>query len=194
MDRDDRDLILAIQKRNREAFDELFARYKPSLLRHIRTILNDPGGAEDALQEAFLLVWQRAGQLKDPESFKPWLFRIAANVSLNQLRRSRRKKLVSLSVAEPDDEETDEWETPSWMIDATSLSPEELFDRKERITSVRRLIDRLPPEKRDVIRLVHQEGLSIGEASRILGVPEGSVKSRLHYSVKKLVRENAGDE
>jgi RNA polymerase sigma-70 factor (ECF subfamily) len=194
MDRDDGDLILALQKGSRGAFEELFARHRSPLMRYIRTILSDSPAAEDVLQETFLLVWEKAGQLKDPEAFKTWLRRIAANTSLNYLRRGKRKKMVSLTAAEPDEEEAEEWETPSWMIDCTSLSPEELYDRKERITSVRRLIDRLPPEKREVIRLIHQEGLSIGEASRILGVPEGTVKSRLHYSVRKMARENAGKD
>ncbi len=86
----------------------------------------------------------------------------------------------------------DEGGMPGWMIDAVSPGPEVLCEQSERMTLLHLLLDRLPEEKREVIRLVHEAELEIHEVAERLGIPEGTVKSRLHYAKKHLAREING--
>ena len=75
------------------------------------------------------------------------------------------------------------------MIDAASLGPEAMLEQAEQSELLQGLVDGLPEEKREVFRLVHEVEMDIRETAATLGIPEGTVKSRLHYTMKRLARE-----
>ena len=185
----------AVQERDEQAFDALFAHYRAGVRWQVLRIVRDEAATEDLVQQVFLRIWTRAEQWKAEGSFEAWLHRIATNLALNHLRTVRRRKehpLEPQESAAPRDEdprhpEDEESAAPSWMVDAAALGPEtELAEHRERL---QRLVQELPEEQREALRLVFEEEMPIRDAADALGVPEGTIKSRLHYAKKRLARE-----
>jgi RNA polymerase sigma-70 factor (ECF subfamily) len=189
MEPSDEDLIGRIRERSAEAFEALFARHRQKLLKHLLRTVRDDAGAEDLVQELFLRVWTRAEQWKGRGSVEAWLFRIATNLALNYVRTVRRRRQRALEAPAVSAEEEDESPVPGWMIDAAALGPEALAEQAERQERLHRLVDDLPEEKREVLRLIYEAELDIAGAADVLGIPEGTVKSRLHSARKRLARK-----
>lgn len=183
-------LAQRIQAGDEAAFEQLFARYGDALARHIEALVRDAAAAQDLLQETFLRVWTRAEQWSGQGSFKAWLYRIATNLAFNHLRALRRHPAQPLLAEEerPADEWSEEAElyAPGWLIDSSTLGPDRSLEQSEERARIHHAIDGLPIEKREVFRLVHEMELSIRDTANRLGIPEGTVKSRLHYAQKKL--------
>ena len=190
IEQSDQTLIRKIVKRDAAAFETLFARYKVSIRQHILSFVRVESAAEDLVQEVFLRVWTRAEQWNGQGEFNGWLFRIATNLALNHLRTVRRRRQEPLET--PPDEFDDEDERPSdpdWLIDTLSHGPEVMVEQTERSQLLWQLVDELPQEKREVLHLIYQKEMALREAAIELGIPEGTVKSRLHYSIRHLARE-----
>jgi len=186
----DQALIEQIQAQQAWAFELLFERYEGAIRRHISYIVRDEAAADDLLQETFLRVWTRAGQWSGQGSFKGWLFRIATNLALNHLRTRRRRPEQPLefpeSFANDDDDLPD---TPGWLVDTASLGPDAVVEQAEQGARLQQILQGLPEEKREVLRLVHQMEFSLRDAADELGIPEGTAKSRLHYAREQVKRE-----
>ena len=190
MEQSDQTLIHKIVKRDAVAFETLFVRHSASVRQHILSIVWIESAAEDLVQEVFLRVWTRAEQWNGQGEFTGWLFRIATNLSLNHLRTVRRRRQEPLET--PPDEFDDEDERPSdpdWLVDTSSRGPEVMVEQAERSELLWQLVDGLPQEKREVLHLIYQKEMALREAAIELGIPEGTVKSRLHHSVRHLARE-----
>jgi len=186
----DQDLMVRILERDVQAFKMLFVRcYEEALRQHLICIVRDADAADDLVQEVFLRVWTRACQWRGQGTFKAWLFRIATNLALNHLRSVRRRKEQPLRIPPEVTDEEEKKPAPSWMIDASSLGPDAIIELTEQQELLRRLINELPEEKREVFRLVYEEEMEIREISEALGIPEGTVKSRLHYAKRSLARK-----
>jgi RNA polymerase sigma-70 factor (ECF subfamily) len=184
-------LALRIQAGDESAFELLFERYGEALSRHLgRMVQGEPGAedtAQDLVQETFLRVWTRAEQWNGQGSFRAWFYRIATNLALNHLRSLQRHPVLPLPSEDEwsDDEET---HAPSWLVDSSALGPDAALEKSEEYARLYQAINRLPEEKRQVFRLVHEMELSIRDAADRLGIPEGTVKSRLFYAQKKLTQ------
>jgi RNA polymerase sigma-70 factor (ECF subfamily) len=190
----DEELVKRTIERDAHAFEILFDRYTDMLHRHVTSILHDEMTANDVVQETFVRVWTRAGQWRGTGPFKAWLYRTATNIALNQLRSSKRRREVPLEIPkEPDDEDYSFNAIPGWMVEASSLGPEAVVlaseERARRSADYRRLVNRLPEDKREILRLVHEMEMSIRDAADTLDIPEGTVKSRLHYARKTMANE-----
>jgi RNA polymerase sigma-70 factor (ECF subfamily) len=170
------------------ALEALFERYGEMIRRHLTRMASDSAAAQDLLQETFLRVWTRAAQWDGRGSFKAWLYRIATNLALNHLRSVRRRK-EQPGIAGEWDSGADDYVSPAWAIDADTPEPEDVLEMAERHARYRRLVDRLPKEKREVLRLVHEMEMSHQDAADELGIPEGTVKSRLYYAKQRLAQE-----
>jgi RNA polymerase sigma-70 factor (ECF subfamily) len=192
----DHDLMGRIQQRDEGAFEVLFARYGERTRRHLVRTVRDPSAAEDLVQEVFLRVWTRAERwdacADAPKAFRAWLLRIATNLALNHLRSVRRRREQPLEVAPDPWAEEDDSSVPGWMIDASALGPQALLELAERRALLGKLIDDLPEDKREVFRLVHDQEMEIRDVAHTLAIPEGTVKSRLHYARKRLAHEWEG--
>src|SRR5436190_17619750 len=104
----DHELMARVRKRDAEAFETLFERYRERVARHLDRTVRDAGAAGDLAQEVFLRVWTRAEQWDGRGSFRAWLFRIATNLALNHLRSVRRRREQPLEIApDPESEEDD---------------------------------------------------------------------------------------
>lgn len=185
----DEALMALIRERDANAFDELAARYAKTIGRRLRGIVRDEDAASDLVQEVLLRLWTHADQWDGRGPLKTWLFRIATNLALNHLRSVRRRRERPFEITPDPDDENEENSAPGWMIDASALCPEEAAVLAERQRLIRSLVDQLPEEKREVLRLIHEADMDIREVSEALGVPEGTVKSRLHYAKKRLAHE-----
>jgi RNA polymerase sigma-70 factor (ECF subfamily) len=185
----DQNLMERVCKRDARAFEALFERYGELIRRHLARITRDDATAQDLVQEVFLRVWTRAAQWDGRGPFKAWLYRIATNLALNHLRSVRRRREQPLDTPDELADDEEENSIPAWMIDDSALGPEIILELAERRERLRRLVGRLPDEKREVFRLVHEMELSMRDAADELGVPEGTVKSRLYYAKQRLARE-----
>jgi RNA polymerase sigma-70 factor (ECF subfamily) len=188
MTHSDQDLMAQVRVGDAGAFEALCDRYSPLLRRHLLRMLRDADAAEDQLQETLLRMWTHAAQWDGRGTPRAWLFRVATNLALNYVRAIRRRPQQPLDMPPDSLEPEHETEVPSWMIDTVSLGPDAALERTERHALLRRLLAELPEEKREVLRLIHDDELEIAEVARALGIPPGTVKSRLHYATQRLAR------
>jgi len=190
MEPSDAYLVKRILDRDTSAFDALYSRYVQRIHNRLLRIVREESVAQDLVQDAFLRVWTRVEQWQGRGTFEGWLSRLATNLALNHLRSIRRRKERPLEMPKVgfDAEEEDELQAPSWMVDASALGADSLLALTEERQIVQRLVDRLPEEQREVVRLVIDAEMDIRRVAHALGIPEGTVKSRLHYAKKRLVR------
>ena len=175
-----------IVARDQEAFAILFARYQAQVTESLRWVTRDPVAADDLTQEVFLRVWNRADQWSGQGSFRGWLFRIARNLSLNQLRSKSRRREQPLEMPSLYDEEEEERPVSGWMIDRAALGPDVQLERAEQRRILQALIDALSEEKREVFQMVYEDEVTLREVAERLAIPEGTVKSRLFHARKQL--------
>jgi RNA polymerase sigma-70 factor, ECF subfamily len=162
-----RDLVEAAKHGDHEAFEVLAASAVDRLYAVARLILRSTDQAEDALQEALVRAWQQLPSLRDPDRFDGWLYRLVVNACADQGRQlSRWSAQVRQLPMEPG------------VGDETGA----VADRDQ----LERGFRRLKPEQRAVVVLHHYSGFSLPEVARILGIPEGTARSRLHYSTQAL--------
>ena len=187
----DRELIEQIRERNSDAFEILFERYRYVLQKHILRTVRDESASEDLVQEVFLRVWTCAVQWNGRGELRSWLYRIATNLALNYLRTVHRRRQQPLEIPEDsyDDEDGDPAYMPAWLIDNTWLEPQTMLERAEQTEFLWEFVDDLPDTKREVLHLVYAEEMEIRQVADELGVPIGTVKSRLHYTLRRLARE-----
>lgn len=185
----DRDLLLSIQARDADAFEALYERRRQAIFRHIVKIVRNETSAEDLVQETFTRVWTRANQWDGSGSVKAWIYTIAGNLTLNHLRSQRRRPQQPLELLIGDESgDEDESSVPEWMIDPSAPEPSVLFERAEQRRLVAVLVDELSEEKRTVLRMVYDAEMDLRSVADTLGIPEGTVKSRLYHGRKELAR------
>lgn len=202
MHQSDLQLMERIQNQDADAFDQLFARYQEQIARHAQNIVRDNAATEDLVQEIFLRVWTRAEQWEAPPtkegegiaSVRPWLYRIATNLSLNHLRAVKRRPQQSLDISADDLMDEEEISVPGWMIDTKALQPDRAVEIAERQQQVRQLISELPEDRQMLFHLVYDEEMDMRSVANQLGIPEGTVKSRLYYSKQQIARKVSEDD
>ncbi len=182
----DEDLLTAIARQDADAFGEFFIRFEPQVIRHLTRIGRDAATAEDLAQDVFFRVWERAGQWSGKGAARSWLFRIATNLALNHIRTVKRRREQPLDPGPDPYAEDDETQAPSWMIDETAAGADEQFERAERRQLLDGLVDELPEDKREVMRLVYDAAIEVRDVAERLGIPEGTVKSRMHHARRRL--------
>ncbi len=185
----DAELMARVCQRDSDAFEALSQRYRESIYRHVLATLHEHSAAEDVVQEVFLRLWTHADQWQGSGSCKAWLFRIATNLALNALRAVQRRRQQPLEVPDDPLDEDDESSIPAWMAEHTLPGPEVMLERSERRRLFQHLVNSLPAEKREVLHLVHDAEMEMRQVAETLGIPEGTVKSRLHYATRRLARE-----
>jgi RNA polymerase sigma-70 factor (ECF subfamily) len=156
-ERSDAELLAAHVAGDRYAFGELFHRHRRQLHRLARLTTRTPEDAEDALQDAMLSAHRGAGSFRHDAAVGSWLHRIVVNACLDRLRRAKAHRTVPLEDVYP------------------------VADRSAQVETaivVQRALARLPIGQRAAIVAVDMQGYSVADTARLLGVPEGTVKSR----------------
>ena len=171
MSDDDRQLIAECLGGRRDAFGELVSRYQARLYNAAIRLVDNPDDAADVVQESFLNAYQALHSFKGDAEFFTWLYRIAFNSAIS-LKRKRRAA-VSLEGVGP--EGGLEPNDPSEYI-----KPGAALERSEDERQLQDAINRLSQEHREVIVLKEIEGLKYEDIAEILGVPIGTIRSRLH--------------
>ena len=160
----DRDLVEAAQRGDQTAFVDLVRSRGDRLFAIAHRILRDVDRAEDALQDALVIAWRDLPGLRDPDRFDPWMHRLLTHVCIAQATRERRRT-ADLHVL-PMDGVT----APDEFL---SIADRDQLDRGFR---------RLNPSERAILVLRHYVGYEPSEIAEILGVPPGTVRSRLHHA------------
>ena len=164
-------LISAARDGDGQAFQGLVEGHWGSAVRLACSIMQTEEAAADAVQEALIKVHRAMPRFKDG-NFRAWLLRIVSNTCYDHLRSQKRRSALSLDQMI----EEAEYEAAEWRCEQ---NPEQYALRRERLARLGRLIDGLPSWYRDVVVLVDVHGYDYGEAAAHLGLPRGTVKSRL---------------
>lgn len=177
-------LIARAQAQDDTAFDQIVRLYADRIYNYVRRMVGNPQDAEDITQEVFLRAYQGLSQFDGRASFSTWLFRIATNLCIDHKRRqSRRVQTIPYHHDETDEEEGD-WEFP----DTAQPSALEQLLTKELQEVVEQAIDALSPKLKTVLLLYDVEGLSYEQIAEALGIPMGTVKSRL-FAAREQIRK-----
>jgi RNA polymerase sigma-70 factor, ECF subfamily len=166
------------------AFEVLVRRHQMPVLNLISRFLGDPTLAEDLAQEAFLRVWKAANNYEPSAKFTTWMYRIVANLCLNELKSPWRKKLISLHWFESDDAGSGDARTGEVSDDRPS--PEDVLLDNERSRRVAQALHGLPRNQRLALILKRYQGLSYQEIAKVLGCSVSAVESLLVHGKKNL--------
>lgn len=174
------------QAQDATLFAELVSRYQRELYNYLRKFLADGALAEDVFQNTFLQVHVKRDLFEHGRRFRPWLYTIATNQAIDAQRRNRRHRRLSLDQAH----RANGQELPALMevVSSQEMGPHEAADRGEQADWVRGAVDNLPDPLQKAVRLVYFRGLKYRDAAKILSVPVGTVKSRLHSAIQRLGR------
>ena len=162
------------------AFETLVLEYEKNVYNIALRMTGNSEDAADMTQEAFIKAYNSLQSFRGDSKFSVWLYRIVSNVCLDFLRSKNRRPTVSLSV------EDDDGEDAQLDVADKSQSPELLLDRKLTRDSVRRGLDSLPPDYRQILLLREIQGLSYDEIAQALSLEVGTVKSRIFRARKRL--------
>ena len=164
-------LIGRIAQGDRLAMQVLFARHHVRVYRFVLRLVRNEASAEDLISEVFLDVWRQADRFEGRSSVSTWLLAIA------------RFKALSSMLRRPDEELDEE---AAGAIEDTSDTPEVSLQKKDKSGLLRKCLEQLSREHREVIDLVYYHEKSVEEVAEIVGIPEATVKTRMFYARKKL--------
>jgi RNA polymerase sigma-70 factor (ECF subfamily) len=135
------------------------------------SFVGNTAAAEDLIGDVFLDVWRQANRFEGRSAVSTWLLAIARFKALSSMRRRPEEEL---------DEDT------AGAIEDTSDNPEVSVQKKDKSTALRKCLEALSPEHREVIDLVYYHEKSVEEVAQIVGIPEATVKTRMFYARRKL--------
>ncbi len=168
-------LVIRCQEGSRESFELLMRRWQRRLWWYARRLTGSEDAAWDVMQETWLAIFRQIRKLRDPAWFGVWAYRIVRNKSADYTRSAIRQRQLAESLAERN----------------SASSDRNQADSSESLVEVMR---RLPPDQQELLTLKYSAELSIVEIAVVLGIPAGTVKSRLHYIREQLRRIMKGDE
>ncbi|MEK6207665.1 MAG: sigma-70 family RNA polymerase sigma factor [Chloroflexota bacterium] len=171
--RTDHELVYAARDGETAAFDALFYKYRDGIFRLGLAITKDPSSAEEIVVDTFARAHRALARLEPDSSLRPWLYRVAVNLSYN--RRPRKGVVLSSLDDAVDEALANEDGSPSYQAEQAEL---------------RRLVlgavEELGPKHRLVVVLHYLNGLNLAEIAEVMDCPVGTVKSRLHYALRRL--------
>lgn len=172
------------EKGDRALFNQLMSRYQREIYSYLRRYIGSAEMAEDAFQGTFLQVHLKCQQFDSSRRFRPWLYAIATNQAIDVQRRNKRHRMVSLDRT-PNDSDA---RNSSWAEKLVGGTTDPLLaaSKQESGDWMKDSIASLGQPMQQVIQLVYYQGLKYREAADVLGIPVGTVKSRLHAAVQRL--------
>ena len=179
----DEQLIERCSAGDQAAFDLLFKKYARPLTYFIEQIIHDHDRAEDIFQDTFLRMLKNKEKYDTKYRFSTWIYRIALNLSINELRKRQREN--GRIVHKPESDEPDRYLD---ILDTLSSGddPYRNIERKDLAEKVGTALGRLPAPKRIAFILKFYHHLSYDEIAGVMGCTRGTIKSRIHYAVEEL--------
>ncbi len=162
-------LVLRVQQGSRRAFEQLAQRWQERLWRHAYRLTGREDAAWDLVQESWMAVTRGIRKLRDPGAFRRWAYTIVTRAATNRLRRTGSEEQVAPEA-----------------LDALPEDDGERTEREEAVAWLRAALARLPGEQRALVSLRYLEHFELWELAEVFGIPEGTVKSRLHHARKQL--------
>jgi len=175
-------LMLRVQAGDQGAYRDLFAKFGPRILQYARRLVGSEARAEEVTQDVFVQVFRFRDRYRPEARFSTWLFTIATNLCLNELRRPERHLRVDLwekQRDEPDDEGPP-------LPDRDAIDPEAGAATRELARDLERAIAELPPKQRAALLLSRMDGLAYRDVGETLGISEGAVKALLFRATHSL--------
>jgi RNA polymerase sigma-70 factor (ECF subfamily) len=167
-----RDLILQLQGGSLEALGALYDRYNRLVFRTALAITGDPEAAADLLQDVFLRLHRFAERVDPARPLEPWLYRVTVNQACTWVKRRRWLQPIE--------------DLAEWLIGETKNSPPRWAEMREESRAIEAALASLPLAQRTVIVMFYINDLPVQEIAEVLDLPQGTVKSRLHYGRKAL--------
>ncbi|MFM1650607.1 RNA polymerase sigma factor [Brevibacillus sp. B_LB10_24] len=167
---EEQELIVQILQGNQQAYAQIIDRYKSRLYAVLIKMVGQPQDAQDMLQEVFIKIYYKLNEYSPTGKFSAWIYRIAINHCLDELRR-RKRELPNIPISDSDHPHDD--------------TPEKLYLEKEQAAAFQKILLSLPEDYRIVLLLRHSEQLSYREISETLMIPVNTVQVRLHRARKK---------
>jgi RNA polymerase sigma-70 factor (ECF subfamily) len=170
------------------AFARLVESHQDRLLRLCERMLGDVEEARDGVQEVFLKVYRKAGEVRPQGQVYTWLYRVAVNHCLNKLRRRKLVRFLRWESRADDAETAASFDPPD-----AAPGPEAALEARRRWAATRRAIAALPDNQRTVLVLARFEGLSYKQIAEVLEISEGAVESRLFRAMRRLETAQESD-
>jgi RNA polymerase sigma factor (sigma-70 family) len=173
------ELVAATRRGDDRAFEQLYSLYRSRISAYILGMVGDHGRAEDIAQEVFISALRRLRNTEQPIAFKPWLYEIAKNACIDEFRRTRRTKEISLEADEESDRELESWRP----------GPDAAVADKQSLADLRGAFHGLSENHHKIIVMRELEGLSYDQIGDKLGMSRPMVESTLFRARKKLSEE-----
>ena len=178
------ELVARVAEGDEYAFQILVNRHQTSVLNLIYRFLGDRLKSEDLAQETFLQVWRSAKTYQRKSKFTTWLYRICANLCLNEIKSARRKKWLQFFKNNPDSKQSENED----LLDE-SPNPEDLLLARERNQQITNALQSLPENQRIALILKRYDNFSYEEISRVLGCSIAAVESLLVRAKRTLQKK-----
>ena len=178
----DHDLVRAVRRGEDGAFEELFSRYRGRIRSYASGILADRDRAEDVTQEVFISAWRRLRNTERPIAFRPWIYQIARNACIDELRRNRHNLEIPL-------DEAREWPEREGDLLARGPGPELAMESKQQLEDLRGAFRGVSALHHRILVLRELEGLSYSEIGERLGMSRPVVESTLFRARRRLAEE-----
>jgi len=175
-------LMLRVKRGDREAFAALVEKYRQPVMNFVRRTLRDETEAEDLAQNVFLQVYKSAPRYEITARFSTWLFTIARNLCLNEIRRRSRHPAESLDATHPEAED----QPLHQFEDKKTFSPPESLLQGELEEKIGRALAELPENQRTALLLCRQDELSYEEIAEVLDCSLSATKSLIHRARETL--------
>ena len=170
----EQELVARARRGDESAFEALVPEHEKRIYNLCRRLTGNQEDAAELTQEAFLNAWRGLGRFQGESSFSTWLYRLATNACIDFLRKEKRRQSLSMTVSLDDEEEARQVELPD-----ERYAPEGALERAEARRAVAEGLERLTLEHRQVLVMREIHGLSYAEIGQVLGLEEGTVKSRI---------------
>jgi RNA polymerase sigma-70 factor (ECF subfamily) len=169
-------LMLKVQQGDETAFPELFQRFGPRVLQYVRRLVGNEARAEEITQDVFVQIYRFRLRYRPESKLTTWVFTIATNLCLNELRRPERQLRVDLW--ERKGEEGEQREEPA-LPDPDAIDPERGAAGRELARALETAVAALPPKQRAALLLSRLDGMAYRDVADALGTTEGAIKALL---------------
>ena len=170
----EQELVQRARKGDELAFEQLVTDNEKRIYNLCCRLTGNPDDGAELAQEAFLNAWRGLEKFHGESSFATWLYRLASNACIDFLRKEKRRRSLSMTLSLDDEEEGRQAELPDQRF-----APEERLEQAENRRAIAQALEEVSPEHRQVLVMREINGLSYAEIGQVLGLEEGTVKSRI---------------